>query len=310
MSERIDAYAHIGLPRFATAEQLLSVLDRHGVARAVVAAADTCPDLAEVSRAAAAYPERLRAVGVPLGETEAEIRASLEYQARAGFLGIRIFDRMLAAYPALLEGLGDLGLVPYVVGGPALAPAAKLLADFLAADDGRLVVAPHFGGVAAPELLDAPGPVNELFSHPRLLVIFSRHGAHEPLAVRAWARALAAKIGWGRILFGSEFPVCLWRGESYQSTLEWVNGLEPPETAGEAFAGGNARRLWERRLPPARELQAPRPPAGGKVTLFPQLGLDIPEELHQRWLARYLESGGGEDYRVFVTRLLLAGGGA
>jgi len=150
--------------------------------------------------------------------------------------------------------------------------------------------------------------VNELFSHPNLLVIFSRHGAHEPRAARAWAQALAAKVGWERILFGSEFPVCLWRGESYQSTLEWVNGLEPSAAAGEAFAGGNARRLWERRLPPPRAIQAPRPPAGGKVNLFPRLGLEIPEELHQRWLVRYLESGGGEDYRAFVTRLLLAGG--
>ena len=80
MSERIDAYAHIGLPRFASVEQFLAVMDRHGVQKAFVAAADTCPDIDEVSRAIVEYPERFRAVGVPLGDHS--LKSALRCSAR------------------------------------------------------------------------------------------------------------------------------------------------------------------------------------------------------------------------------------
>jgi predicted TIM-barrel fold metal-dependent hydrolase len=308
MSERIDAYAHIGRPRFVTVEQYLAIMDRHGIQRAVVAAADTCPDIGEVSRAILEYPQRFRAVGVPLGETFAEISASLRKQAECGFLGIRIFDRMLAEHPRLLGVMVELNLIPWVVGSPALAPAAGLLADYLKGAEDRLVVAPHFGGAASPHVLEENSAVRELFEHPRLLVIFSRHGAYDPVLVRGWAAALAAKIGWKRILFGSEFPVCLWRNESYQSTLDWARVLFPDLDA-DAFAGGNAwRYLWQRPVPTPRRVDAPPPPGAGMINLFARQGLEIPEKLHQRLLARYLREGSGDaDYRAFITRLLLEG---
>jgi predicted TIM-barrel fold metal-dependent hydrolase len=308
MSERIDAYAHIGQPRFVTVEQYLAVMDEHGIQKAMVAAADTCPDIREVSRAIVEYPQRFRAVGVPLGDTFVEIRASLEHQAECGFLGIRIFDRMIAEYPRLLQVMADLNLIPWVVGGPALAPAAGLLAEFLGGAEDRFVVAPHFAGAASPQLLEAPGPVRDLFAHPRLLVIFSRHGAYEAQLVRAWAAALVEKIGWKRILFGSEFPVCLWRNESYQSTLDWVKSLGLDVDA-EAFEGGNAARwLWERPVRPPRRVDAPAPAGSGVINLFARQGLEIPEKAHQRLLARYLEGSRGDaDYRAFITRLLLEG---
>jgi predicted TIM-barrel fold metal-dependent hydrolase len=309
MSERIDAYAHIGLPRFVTAEQFLAVMDRHGIQKAIVAAADTCPDIGEVSRAVVEYPQRFRAVGVPLGATFAEISASLRRQAESGFLGIRIFDRMIAEHPHLLGVMADLNLIPWVVGGPALAPAAKLLVNFLQAAADRCVVAPHFGGATSPQVLETPGPVRELFEQPRLLVIFSRHGAYDPDLVRGWAAALIEKIGCQRILFGSEFPVCLWRNESYQSTLDWARALDPNLDAG-AFGGENAyRALWQRPVLAPRQIAAPPLPGSGMVNLFTRQGLEIPEKIHQRLLARYLaDSGGDADYRAFITRLLIDAG--
>lgn len=306
MSERLDAYAHIGLPRFVTAEQFVAVMDRHEIQKAVVAAADTCPDIHEVSRAIVKYPHRFRAVGVTLGSSFGEICASLSRQAQSGFLGIRIFDRMIVEHPRLLGVMGDLNLIPWVVGGPALAPAAGLLVDYLEGAEDRYVVAPHFGGVASPAVLDVPGIVRDLFEHSRLLVIFSRHGAYEPQLLRAWAGALVVKIGWKRILFGSEFPVCLWRNESYQSTLDWVKTLNlSPDPDG--FYGENASRcLWNRPVPSPRLIDEPHSVAPGTINLFARQGLDIPEEIHNRLLARYLQGAGLDpDYRSFITRLLL-----
>jgi predicted TIM-barrel fold metal-dependent hydrolase len=306
MSERIDAYAHIGLPRFAAAEELIRELDRNGVQKAIVAAADTCPDIHEILRAIRRYPDRLRGVGVPLGRTFNELRDSLRQQAACGFLGIRIFDRMIAEFPELLQEMAELKLVPYVVGGAGLAPAASLLADFLAGAPDRLVVAPHFGGAADPAVLDAPGPVRDLFSHPRLLVIFSRHGAYDAQLVQSWASALIEKAGPERILYGSEFPVCLWRNESYQSTLNWAQTLDPAPDP-DRFYGGNARRyLWEKSLPPASPIELAGWVVPGTVRLFGGQGIDLPEAIQQELLASYLqEEGRGEDYRAYITRIFL-----
>jgi len=315
MSERIDSYAHLGLPRFITVEEWIQVMDRHGIRKGIVAAADTCPDLPEVSRAILEHGDRLRAVGVPLGDTPEAISASIRHQAECGFLGIRIFDRMLAAHPSLLRLIGDLGLIPWVVGGAALAPAAGLLVDFLEAGADRWVIAPHFAGTADPRLLDSPGSVLDLFRHPRFLVIFSRHGAYDLQQVRLWALRLVDLLGWERILFGSEFPVCLWRNESYQSTLDWVQTLGVPFSREQqaAFYGGTADLIfWKRSLPPARPVDAGYSPQFWKtpdtLPLFPRQGLDFPTSLHRRFMQRYLAGDyqNSSDYRTYLMQAIQA----
>ena len=314
MSERIDAYAHLGLPRFITVEEFIQVMDRHRIDRAIAAGADTCPDLPEVSRAIVEYGGRFLAVGVPLGDSLDEIGESMRHQAGCGFSGIRIFDRMIAAYPSLLGLIGDLGLVPWVVGGPALTAAAKLLVGYLEAGSDRWVVAPHFAGAADPLLLDSSGPVRDLFQHPNFLVIFSRHGAYEPQIVRAWAQKLVTLMGWERILFGSEFPVCLWRNESYQSTLDWAKTLAVPFSTvqRDTFYGANAARiLWDRPARPARLVDSKYSPANwptpDTLPLFTTQGIDFPVEMHRRLLSRYLtgEQENFPDYRAFLTQVFV-----
>jgi len=314
MFEHIDAYFHLGLPRFVNVEQTLQVMDAHGIDRAIVAGADTCPDLAEVSRAIVDYGDRFRAVGVPLGNSLDEITDGISHQAACGFLGIRIFDRMIAEYPSLLRVMGDLALIPYVVGGPALAPAAQLLVDFLEGGSNRWVVAPHFAGATDPGVLDCPGSVRDLFQHPRFLVIFSRHGAYDQLVVRLWAKKLVAALGWERILFGSEFPVCLWRNECYQSTLDWAKTLDVPFSAEQqkGFYGEKVRKaIWDHPLSPAKIVDTrysprhwPTPPT---VPIFTDQGLDLPTRLHRRFLENYLagEQENFPDYRTYLTQVLV-----
>ena len=313
ISKKIDSYAHIGLPRFVTVEEMLEAMDENGISQAVVAGADTCPDLGEVSRAIVEHGDRFRAVGVPLGNSVEEIGESIEHQAACGFLGIRIFDRMIAAHPTLLRLIGELGLIPWVVGGPALMPAAKLLVEYLEADLDHQVVAPHFAGAADPSWLDSPGPVGDLFDHPRFRVIFSRHGAYDPQYLQPWAEKLVNRLGWERILYGSEFPVCVWRNESYANTQEWVKKLQAPFslTQQDAFYGANAAQIfWDRPVQAARLVDAKYHPdhwpTPDNVPLFPQQGIEVPVELQRKLLAHYLASGKGEkmDYRTYVTQVL------
>ena len=285
-------------------------MDEHGIGRAVVAGADTCADLPEVSRAIVEYPDRFRAVGVPLGANLGEIEAAIRHQAESGFLGIRIFDRMIAEYPSLLTLMGDLGLQPWVVEVLVWKrrPVCWLISSRPTTPAGwSRRTSP---GLPIPALLDAPGPVGELFRHPHFLVIFSRHGAHSNPILRPWAKKLVEHLGWGRILFGSEFPVCLWRNESYASTLKWVQTLDipfgPQDQA--AFYGGNAaREFWSQPLPPAKIVDARYAagnwPSPATIPLLAAQGIDFPVELHRQLLARYL-AGEGElypDYRAYLT---------
>ena len=79
----IDCYAHLGLPRFLAAEELLRVMDANRVESSVVCGAETCPDLDELSRAAEMWPDRFRAIGMPLGNSEQEIREGINAQMDA-----------------------------------------------------------------------------------------------------------------------------------------------------------------------------------------------------------------------------------
>ncbi|MFW6062399.1 MAG: hypothetical protein ACOC93_06280, partial [Planctomycetota bacterium] len=127
----IDAYAHIGLPRFLSAEQMLRVMDAHDVEKMMVSTAKTCADLHELSRAAASWPDRFRCVGLPLGRDAADRIANVRRQMQAGFSGIRIGEGLIVEQPELLEVIGQAGGTPVVLGTEALAHVAATLADFL-----------------------------------------------------------------------------------------------------------------------------------------------------------------------------------
>lgn len=310
----IDAYAHVSLPRFASAEELLAVMDQQGVQRTILATADTCPDLAEIARAAAAYPQRFRAVGMPLGETPEQIAAGMRAQLAVGFLGIRLPDSLVLELPGLLDVVGEAGGVAFVVGGHVFGAASALLVDFLNRYPKAAVALPHFGGVPPLGLFPRATSAVGLLEHPRASIIFSRQGAYERDAVRAWARWLAASAGWERLIFGSEYPVCVWRDESYASTVAWIDEvaeLAPTPAQREAFFAGNARRvLFDRPLPAPAPLDprwcrtdlAVRKP----VWYFPTGTLDVSETTHRKLLQAYWRAGGERamSFRAFVAGVL------
>jgi predicted TIM-barrel fold metal-dependent hydrolase len=253
-SVKVDAYGHVSLPRFVTVEEYLREMDRNGIEKAILCTAETCPDIPEVSRAIVYHADRLRAVGVPLGHSFDEICESVQHQIDCGFIGFRIQARMIAQFPEVLDVFGKQDIIPWVVGEDGMLVAAGYLFDYLEKSDKRCVVAPHFGCMTDSKIFTTDGPLKLLFHHPRFLVVFSRQGAYEPNSIRQWALRLVQELGWQRILYGSEFPVCMWRNESYQDTLNWILtlGLSPTREDLDAFYGQNALRLlWDRQPGPA-----------------------------------------------------------
>ena len=311
-----DAYGHVSLPRFLSASEYLKVMDENGVKMAMVCTAETCPDLGELSRAAVEHGERFRVAGLPLGDGPAEIEEGVAAQMDSGFIGVRIPDSLIAGRPGILDVLGKAGGIPFVVGSGGFPSAAAALCGFLDKYPDALVCGPHFAGGGDPEILSANRDVARLFDHPRFAVIFSRHGAFERERLLAWAMAVVARVGWGRIMYGSEYPVALFRDETYASTVSWIDssGLNPGLKEKEAFLGENARRLiFEKPVKKARPLdkrwcrmdlrrEAP-------VWLFTGRTLDVPEDAHRKLLEAYLKQGGEKSgsYRDFVTRVLVKG---
>ena len=308
----IDIYGHVALPRFLSLDDYLRVMDENGVEAALLSTAETCPDLREMERARRRHPDRFRTVGLPLGPDPQGVRDNLRRQLGSGLSGIRLPAPFVAENPDVLDILGEAGAFAVVVGENGLSAAAAPLVAFLDRYPASFVVAGHFGGPADPALLDRDPAVGRLFDHPSLHVAFTRHGAMRHLPLEAWAAALVRRVGWTRLLWGSEWPVALWRDETYRATLDWALRLHPSPGDLESFRHGNARRLLFAPAPtPAQDTQDLPPPPDltpwrrtADVWLFPP-SLDLSEEQHRRWYHAFVAWGGDRrgPYSSFVREM-------
>lgn len=281
---------------------------------AIVGTAATCPDLRELSRAALQYGDRLRSIGMPMGRTPQERIECVTAQMECGFAGIRLQAELIAKEPELLEIVGQAGGAPYLEGSEGYRVGAARLLEFLQRYPSCVVAATHFAGPTDPAIFSRTEPVARLFRHPRFLVIFSRQGYMDQDMLRVWTRAVVDLTGWDRIMYGSEFPVALWRDETYRSTQGWIDaaGLKPTAAERNRFFYENARRHFFTKRRPARLIDARWNRADWKtdapVWLFQKRGVDLPEEAHRKILRAYLAKGGDAragSYRDFVTRLFL-----
>lgn len=309
----IDAWGHVSLPRFMSAEEYLDLMDANGVEAAVVGTAATCPDLAELSRAAVRYGNRFRVIGMPSGRTPQEKADCVKAQMDCGFQGIRLQTALAVRQPELLDIIGKAGGTPYIEGSDAYRVAAGVLAGFLEHYPACVVCGTHFAGPADPSILSTDAGVARLFAHPRFLVIFSRQGYMDQGPLKVWTQAVARIAGWNRLLYGSEFPVALWRDETFRSTQTWIDtaGLTPTPDERDRFFRENARRVFFSSPRPASRLDARwnrmDEKTGAAVWLFQRRGIDLPEEAHRKIFKAYLAKGGDAragSYRDFVTSLV------
>ncbi|MGV8988506.1 MAG: amidohydrolase family protein [Cypionkella sp.] len=239
----IDAYCHIGLPRFQTAEIALAQMDANGIDRALACPFETCPDLVEVHRAYTLAPDRIRPFGLALGRDRAEVEAGLHAQFDAGFEGMRLTLDKIAEKPWVLEVIAERKGIPLMVGGNAMAAQAGVLLRFLQSHPDSIIICPHMAGPTTPDIFDTEAEVRALFCHPQFHVIVSRQTMGVPEAMMGWTRALIQHVGWERLLWGSEVPVLYWRDETLAEMMAWIDRCNPSADERAGFLGGNTERV-------------------------------------------------------------------
>jgi len=256
--EIIDAYAHVGLPRFQSLAGYQQQMRAVGITAAVLCAFDSSPDLTAIHDGLSGPGNRFRGIGIPLGSDREELTEAVTGQLSAGFSGIRLSGADIAERSWLLEVITDHGGIPLVCANAGDPGSAAVLVDHLGRNPESRLVLGHFGGLPDPALLDA-GVVAALFANPAVSVIFSRQGGY-PDHVRLRAERLVEVCGWRRVLWGSESPVLYWRNERLDTALAWIDELAPTQAQRQDFLGGNARRLFFDTEPVVRPLDLPFDP--------------------------------------------------
>jgi hypothetical protein len=302
----IDAYAHVGMPRFQSVADYEGVMARAGIGRAVLCSFDSSPDLAAIHTAISLSPDKFRGLGVPLGKDREEMESVVRAQLAAGFSGLRLTDEDVVERSWLLDILAAEDRIAIVCGQPSSDSTARaLLANFERNPD-AIVIGGHFAGVDNPRIL-AYGPAAMLFAHPRFYVVFSRHGGFPPAAVLTWAEAVVARTGWGRLLWGSEAPVMFWRTETMPEAIDWVGRLSPTPEQRAAFHGGNSETLYFSRPVTIGPLVLPFDPRT-RARSFPATlwanGLPVEQALAGRMVHAWLTAGGEGNLGTFIEALL------
>jgi Amidohydrolase len=305
-AELIDAYVHVGLPRFQNVRHYRPMMSRAGITRAVLCSFDSSPDLAAIHAAFTGSPDRFRGLGVPLGRDRAEILAAAEAQLSAGFAGLRLSDADVTDRPWLLDLLAERRGIAVVCGRASSPACARGILTYLERHSDATVVGGHFAGADDPASA-IQGPAADLFAHPRFFVVFSRQGAYASSAIRSWAEAVIARTGWQRVMWGSEAPVLFWRNETIEDAIVWINQLSPAPEERDRFFRGNAHRLYFDRPVRVGPLELPFAP-GERARPFPATmwarGLPIDQCVAGRLVSAWLAAGGEGRLGTFLERVL------
>jgi hypothetical protein len=302
----IDAYAHVGSPRFLRIDDYRHLMQAADIDRAVLCAFDSSPDLAGIHAALCRWPETFRGLGVPIGHGRDEIEAACRAQLAAGFSGLRLSDADVTERPWLLNILA--GSIAVVCGRVATPACARALVAHLERHADAIVIGGHFAGFDQPAALE-DASVAVLFGHPRFHVVFSRQGAVDAPMARAWAEAVLARTGWTRVMWGSEVPVLFWRNETIAVAMAWIDQLEPTANERAGFFGGTAQALYFRTPPPLVELHMPFDP-WNRARAFPATlwsrGLPVEQSLAGQLVAAWLAAGLQGTLGEYAEQLLAA----
>ncbi len=299
-----DAYAHVGLPRFGSLEQLIRYMDIHRVKRSVAVLGPLVPDIATLSEAASTCSDRLRMIGIPFGETKEERLETVQLQLDAGALGIRFEYREAMENPELLNAVGARGRWAYGIDACRDQQIAGMYLDWLTIYPDAWLAAPHF---MYPNFLITDrermgGAIAELMGHPRFYGILVRNlgmcgSAYPHSEFKAWITYVMEQCGPEHLMWGSEYPVLLWRNEGTDAAIElfreFLGAFNEEQFA--QVIGGNALRLFFSGNPPEavpivipewieQKFQRSR-----TVTFFPK-GLELATDEYGLLLDDYLRS--------------------
>ncbi len=307
----IDAYAHIGFPRFGTPNELIDIWQQWDVHGGCIALPPGMPDFRGLDRARQRLGDRVRLFGIPYGDDSASRRELAEIQVRFGVSGMRLMPNEVLENPDVLAVLGEAGLCLMAINVYETSRLTRTVLDWLERYPNGTIAAPHFlrpaaidGDACSPGVED-PGAFRDLLRHPRMHAIFSRHGGissrpypHEDLY--PWVEDVVPLLTWERVLWGSELPVVYHRDEQVDGARDWLKRLGVPmgETEAAAYLGGNAARLFFASPPPTPDdVSVPAWVESGlrdfieanePVPVVRTGPLELPLDLHGRLMSRYI----------------------
>jgi len=267
----VDTHVHAALNWFGPLALLLSEMDAHGVAHAVLIQHRGTRNHDYLLRCRSEHPGRFQICGL-LEPGAANPAVSLERMKAQGMAGVRLFLKLpWSPDDVAWRVAGELGLVVSVIGQPedfASADFKRLLdncpkTSFCIEHLGRhghpgtqFAKPPHDGFAATLECAQWP---NTTIKVPGLGEILDRPEPlpdgypFEGLGTPLFDMALAA-FGAQRMMFGSDFPPCAAR-EGYANALEGVRRC-PAFQGGDALSwilGRSAARLWSFPVPAGSE---------------------------------------------------------
>ena len=260
-SMKIDAHVHvfttdmplIDNPRHApkysfTHEELIATMARHGVERAVIAAASPWGDYNDYMLAAIrAHPKRLRATAILKPTTG---RVALEAMAREGFIGVRLPfiglpklpDITTFDYRAFFRRLADLDwhVHPHVEGEdlPKILPTLEA--------SGVKIVVDHLGRPDPRAGINSEGfkRLTQSIEKGRTWVKVSGGYRLGPQS-KDYARELLRVAGPDRLVWASDCPFVGHEGQfPYQATIDWLNDALPDAVARNKIFGETALKLY------------------------------------------------------------------
>ena len=248
----IDAYLHLGGPRFGSAELALREMDRHGIDRGILVLSPTSADFAAVRAARKLRGVRVRMVGNPYGETDAERSELIAWQIALGITALRLMPHDVAANQKGLELMGEAGRWLFAI-NPYDHPEVleSLLAWLEKYPSGRIAM-PHCLKPIPFDQLPAPETFRKFLAHPRVFPILSRQGgtgtkeSYPHADLRPWVDDVFETAGAEKILWASEYPVLIYRDETLTQAIDWIRELIPElsDSDYKAFTEGNAARIF------------------------------------------------------------------
>lgn len=243
----VDAYTHCGVEKFQPLPDVQAMMQRVGIAKAVLAQYLGQFDNLYIESCVRSSPHTLAGVAM-IDATAATAPSALEAVLASGaFRGLRMTAEMLVNAPVIASAALEQGLHLVLYCPDGTGSITEVLPD-LATGPGRIVIT-HLGSPqVADDLVTRGSEVLDLATDPRVLVTLSGAGMacpfpHAPL--QFLVRSVLSEFGPDRVMWASNFPVT-GDGDAVAADLRLLRdnvwGLDPSVI--DDIAGGVADRIW------------------------------------------------------------------
>lgn len=299
----VDAYSHIGNPKYGTLHNLKIFYDTLKIKKGVIVLGPGIPDFNSILNAKEFYGDNIRFMGIPFGNTKEQRMELGEIQIKMGISGMRLMPFELEPNKELIERLGEEGLCLMAINPYDSKEASCFLLEWLERFPKGKVVSPHFLiPQTIEERVEDVSLFKELLRHPRFYAVLSRQGdvgSRKPYPYKdllPWVEQLVENVTWKRLMWGSEFPILYQRNENPKMVRNWMTELniEMTEEERHGFYRNNAERCFFRdviekahpvEIPSWVEKQVNRKDT---VYLFPNNRVFIPMEDYDMLLTDYI----------------------